>query len=58
MFIENVVPDNIINIITKYGLSTDSPNLKGGFNMALSQMELHMGHIDLNINPNAPSGHN
>ena len=39
------MPVELVNMITQEGFDFDSPNFLDSFNMALSRMVLHIGHI-------------
>ena len=39
------MPDELINMISQQGFHFDAPYLQDSFNMALSRMVLHLGHI-------------
>ena len=40
-----LVPVELVNAVNQQGFHLDSPNFHDSFNMALSRMILHMGHI-------------
>ena len=50
------MPVELVNAINQQGFQFDSPNFQDSFNMALSRMVFHMGHIGQHLH--ARYGHN